>query len=199
MGVILTPHGFKLEPSPFPVFLLIRDAGPSPRMGLLLLFPQIVPPFPASSEPVPHPGPRAGHLLPCPVLASPPLSPLSGPAVSFLVRPYDIHLAARTLGQTASCCLRLCPPGQGIFGTGDSHTIPKPPRTLGTAHWTPGRLCGGQCSHQVKKSSSFSWKLPRKMEEALLPIRAEAWIQINPCSTIHWLHDHKQTLNLLTP
>lgn len=82
-GCDLDARGFTSALPPFPVCLPTGGAGPSPQTGLLLLSPQTAPPSPARPEPAPHQGPQLGSS-PCPVLASPPPSPLSGPAVSCL-------------------------------------------------------------------------------------------------------------------
>lgn len=75
------------------------------------------------------------------------------------------------------------------------------PCTLDTVHWTPGRFIG-RGSPKPGHELMVSLELSKKMKGALLPRRAQAldstqtWIQIKPCSTIHWLHGHKQALNL---
>lgn len=126
MDVTLMTHDFKSEPLPFPACLSSSNAGHSPGVGLLPLFPQIAPLFPASPKPAPHPGSRAGDLLLCPILASPPPSPLSGPAVSCLVPRHGIHLATRTASQTSASCFRLYPQDRESLAQGMAKPLTGP-------------------------------------------------------------------------
>lgn len=153
-------HGFKLEALPSPVCFPTRDAGPSLQWGFCFSFPR--PCFPSHSLP----GPLAGGLLLSPVPANLPPSPLPGPAVSCLTL-HDVHLAARTPNQTASCCFQTLP-----SDTGDGQPCPVP-HTLQALSTGPLVHFVGAVSTSGPEELRVSLELAKNTEGSLLPIRAE--------------------------
>lgn len=169
------PHGFKSERPPFPT----RDASPSPQMGFHFSLPRSYPhSLPVRSllhTQVPSPNFLPTHLplhcLVCCEWPGPAKCPSSG-----------------SKDPKPDCLLRL----PGCAYQNKESVVQSHPRILDIVLWTPGRSVGRDSpkpGHELMVSLEFS----KKMKGTLLPIRAEAldstekWIQINPCSTIHWL------------
>lgn len=82
--------------------------------------------------------------------------------------------------------------------------MPGASHTPGTVHGTPGRLCGGSSHSGPRRAQGFRGTC-QEHGGVIIAYKSrgfgftETRIQVNPCSTNHWLHDDKQALNLSVP